>query len=63
MKRVRWVALVALAAPLAAQEPKAPQWTISMSAGPGLGGPLGQMRERLLAEQWTDQYCDYRQSV
>lgn len=62
MRRFMPVILLALAAPLTAQESTAPLWTISMSAGPGIGGPMGQMRERLLAEQWTDQYCDYRRS-
>jgi hypothetical protein len=56
------IILMVLAAPLVAQEPKASAWSFSMSAGPGLGGPMGQLRDRLLAEQWTDQYCDYRRS-
>jgi hypothetical protein len=51
-----------LAAPLVAQRPDASPWTFSVNAGPGLGGPVGQLRDRLVAEQWTDQYCDYRRS-
>ena len=56
------VILMVLAAPVVAQEPEGSLWTFSVSIGPGLGGPKGQLRERILAEQWTDQYCDYRRS-
>ena len=54
--------LTILAAPLMAQQPKPSRWTFSVSVGPGLGGPASQLRDRMLEEQWTDQYCDYRQS-
>lgn len=54
--------LTVIAVPLAAQQPKPTRWTFSLTAGPGLGGPVGQLTDRLVAEQWTDQYCDFRRS-
>jgi len=54
--------LTILAAPLMAQQPKPSHWTFGVSAGPGFGGPVEQMKDRLLEEQWTDRYCDYRQT-
>lgn len=56
------VALLLLAAPLVAQDSRPPAWTFSVSAGPGLGGPMGQLKDRLIEEAWTDQYCDFRKS-
>jgi hypothetical protein len=50
--------LSVVAVPLIAQSPETPRWALSVTAGPGFGGPAGQLRDRMLEEQWTDQYCD-----
>lgn len=57
------VALSILAGPLMAQQTQATRWTISLSAGPGFGGPGGQLQDRLVQEQWTDRFCDYQQTT
>jgi len=51
-----------LALPLMAQQPKVTRWTLSLSAGPGFGGPAGQLQDRLVQEQWTDRFCDFQQT-
>lgn len=34
------------------------KWTVAVSVGRPLGGPTGEMKDRLLAEGWTEPYCD-----
>jgi hypothetical protein len=55
-------AMSILAGPLMAQEPGAFRWVMSVSAGPGFGGPGGQLQDRLVQEQWTDRFCDFQQT-
>lgn len=56
--RFLMAALMILAVPLRAQEPEVSRWTLSLSFGPGFGGPVSQLRDRMVQEQWTDQFCD-----
>ena len=38
-------------------------WTLSFSVGRPIGGPTGQMKDRLLAEGWTEHYCDVSKTI
>ena len=53
---------VLLAGPLAAQGLKPAPWSFSVSAGPVFGGPMGALEDLMIAQEWTGQYCDFRQS-
>jgi len=39
-----------------------PRWAFTIAAGLPLGGPSGQMKARLLADGWTEQYCDFNRT-
>lgn len=54
--------LTCSALPLMAQQAQAPRWTVSVSVGPGFGGPGGQLQDRLVQEQWTDRFCDFQRT-
>ena len=39
-----------------------PRWAFTVSPGFPLGGPTGEMKAKLLADGWTDPYCDYNRT-
>ncbi len=39
------------------------RWTLTFSPGIPLGGPVGQMKARLLENDWTERYCDFKQTT
>jgi hypothetical protein len=66
-RSILWLALLALPGGAAAQGtvtirrfpgtvPGA--WLLSIAVGRPIGGPTGQMKDRLLAEGWTEHFCD-----
>jgi hypothetical protein len=40
-----------------------PLWTFMIAPGYPLGGPSGQMKAKLLADGWTEQFCDFNLST
>jgi hypothetical protein len=38
------------------------RWAFTLAPGFPVGGPSGQMKDRLLADGWTEQYCDFNRS-
>jgi hypothetical protein len=54
------------AVPALAQSPPATgsdRWSLTVSPGYLLGGPSSRMKELLLADGWTDQFCDFKKTT
>lgn len=46
----------------AGQSAPPPRWAFTISPGLPLGGPTGEMKAKLLADGWTDRYCDFNRT-